>query len=139
MVNELDLWDVVPGLCPELDGPLTKMLLDEEITAEELRQIVLDVIQNVAGRRWWFAMRLIGTIRQSWEVIGGELALAGVRAHEVPLGAWLDAGLLVCIKGMEPDKVTMFMSQLEVPPPDIRVELEEMVMSPSEFAAIGAR
>lgn len=140
MTDGIDLWDVVPGLCPELDGPLTKMLLDEEIESEELRKLALSVIENAAGRKWWFAIRLINTVRSSWEVVGGEMVLQGIRAAEMPLGAWLDAALLTCVKGLEPDKITMFLSQLEVPPPDAAdEEIAEMVMSPSEFMSLGAR
>lgn len=138
MSDGIDLWDIVPGLCPELNDPMTKMLLNEDIDGEEVRKAALDILETASGRKWWITMRLISAVRNSWEVVGGELALQGVRANEVPLGAWLDAAFLVCIRGLEPDKVTMFTSQLEVPPIDISVEANEMVMSPSEFAAIGA-
>lgn len=138
MTEDVDLWDVVPGLCPELNGPLTKMLLNEDVDPDDIRKVALDVIETASGRRWWVAVRLVSIVRQSWEVVGGEMTLQGIRPAEIPFGAWLDAALLICVKGLEADKVTMFTSQLEAPPPDSGIKVQEMTMSPSEFMALGA-
>jgi hypothetical protein len=83
-------------------------------------------------------MRLIKTAMVSWEIVGGELAFRGVDAERLSVSAWLDAVLLICLRALDSTKVTMFMSQLEVPPAE---ELEnsspaDMEMSADAFLAL---
>lgn len=135
MAEELDPWDVVPGLCIDAEEVVTEALLNEQLEYSELRDIVLDVISMVTGRPWWIALRLVHIAKASWEAVGGELAFRGVQAQNISLAAWLDATLLVCLRSMESKDVTMFMTRLEAPPPG--VETEEPEMDRASFMAMG--
>lgn len=138
MADPFDLWDIVPGLCPEIEDELMLLLIDEELEPDEVRRIALGAIEMATGRRWWVAIKLIQVACQSWEIIGGNLAYRGIDASRISLGAWLDAVLLITVQNMEPDKVTMFTSQLEVPPPEFADEVPEPEMNRSSFFALGA-
>jgi hypothetical protein len=136
MVDGVDLWDIVPGMCPEIEDELTSAVLDGFIPPDALRETCLDTIEMVSGRSWWFTTRLIATVAKSWEVVGGELAFRNVDASRISLGAWLDAALAVCLRALEPDKITMFMSQLDAPPFEAKVPEPEM--DRAAFLAMGA-
>lgn len=137
MQENIDLFDIVPGLCPDLEERLMPLVFEEKIPLTDIRRASLDVISAVTGRPYWFAMRLIKTVSVSWEVVGGELALRGVDAERLSISAWLDAVLLICLKHLESAKVTLFMSQLEAPPVDEMENVPEMEMSADAFLALG--
>jgi hypothetical protein len=80
-------------------------------------------------------LRLISVARQSWTVVGGELAFRRIDAGLVSLAAWLDAVHLIILKGMDAKDVVMFASRLEAPPPG--VEVAEPVMDAGAFMAMG--
>jgi hypothetical protein len=139
MNDTVDLFDIVPGLCgDEFEHKLFESMLSEAFDLRDVKRAALDTISSVTGRPWWFAMRLIKTAMVSWEIVGGELAFRGVDAERLSVSAWLDAVLLICLRALDSTKVTMFMSQLEVPPAE---ELEnsspaDMEMSADAFLAL---
>lgn len=137
MQDHVDLFDIVPGMCPGFEEILMPVLLEEQVSLADVRRAALDVVSAVTGRPWWFATRLIKTAAVSWELVGGELALRSVDAERISLSAWLDAVLLICLKQMESTKVTLFMSQLEAPPVEEMENVEDMEMSPDAFLALG--
>lgn len=120
----LDLEDVFPGLAP--DGPETvdDLLFSGALSLDELYRIILDVITTVTGRPWWIAMRLITSAVKSWSIVGAKLVLSGVDAERVSLSAWLDAVFMIIVEGTPEDQLTMFLSQLEFPPPGFAPPLE---------------
>jgi hypothetical protein len=141
MAEPLDLFDIVPGMCgPYFESDVVHRMLDGLSEVQDIRRAGLDVISNVTGRPWWFSMRLIKTVMVSWEIVGGELAMRGIDAQRMSIAAWLDAVYYICIKNIEHSKLQMFMSQLEVPPPEELPFIEdsaEMEMSTDEFLALG--
>lgn len=137
MSADFEIWDIIPGQCPESTEAVEQALADGLISIADFRDICLEVITTVAGRPWWYAMRLIAVVQASWEVIGGNLIRQGALADQMPLGAWLDSALLTCLEHIPGDKATMFLSKLEVPPKDIGIEVEEPEMSRSEFLSLG--
>ena len=141
MQDDIDLFDVVPGMCgPTFEDQVTDNLLLGRIELSQIRRAALDVISSVTGRPWWFSMRLIKTAVASWEVIGGELAIRGVDAERLSISAWLDASLLICLRSIESNKITMFMSQLEIAPPEEGADQEEnMTMSADTFMSLSAQ
>lgn len=141
MQDDIDLFDVVPGMCgPTFEEQVTDSLLLGRIELSQIRRAALDVISSVTGRPWWFSMRLIKTAVASWEVIGGELAIRGVDAERLSISAWLDASLLICLRSIESNKITMFMSQLEIAPPEEGADQEEsMTMSADTFMSLSAQ
>ena len=111
--------------------------MDEELETEQLLELSLDIIEAASGRRWWIALRLIGVMMANWHVLGAEMLLRGVDATRLSLSGWLDVALLLAIRNMEPKDVTMFTSQLELPPPEERVEImEDMEMPRDQFLSI---
>ena len=141
MQDDIDLFDVVPGMCGSaFEDQVTDYLLSGRIELSQIRRAALDVISSVTGRPWWFSMRLIRTVMASWEVVGGEIAIRGVDAERLSISAWLDASFLICLRSLESNKITMFVSQLEVAPPEEAASQEEnMFMSADSFMALGAQ
>lgn len=140
MQENVDLFDIIPGMCGSaFEDKVTDYLLDGRIDFTQIRRASLDVVSSVTGRPWWFSMRLIKTIVASWEVIGGEIAMRGIDAERLSVSAWLDAALLICLRSLESNKITMFMSQLEIAPPEEAADQEEsMTMSADTFMALSA-
>lgn len=138
LMGEFDLFDLIPGLCDEGDDiEVQAALFEGEITVAEFKDACLGLISVAAGRPWWYSLRLIRTVASSWETIGGELAFRSIDANRISLGAWLDATLLICLRGMKPEQTTMFTSQLEMPPPELaQEEAPKLEMSRSQFLAM---
>jgi hypothetical protein len=97
--------DWIPYLHPDTSSVVLLAQIAEPVTWNE---IALDVIEGTlseeqisdgvhvlidlaSGRPWWMAQRQIKEIYSHWDLIGGTLTLAGVRADTIPLAAWLDA------------------------------------------------
>jgi hypothetical protein len=137
MAKEPDLWDIIPGMCDEaelLEDQLTDAMLDDQISFQQITDLCTQTLELASGRPWWVTIRLVFAATRSWEVVGGELAYRCIDAQKIPLGAWLDAVLLICVKGMPSEKITMFMSQLEIAPKGI--EVPELEMDMSDFMAM---
>lgn len=128
----LDLEDIFPGLAPGAFDLVDDLLYSEELTLDDLSTVVLNIITTVTGRPWWIAMRLVSGAMANWGFIGSKLVLAGVDASQVSLSAWLDAVFMITVEGTPEDKLTMFYSQLEFPPPGFEPQ-EEIVMDRSAF------
>lgn len=134
MARPFDPDDLILELVP--NG--SELLFLESVPAEDLDHISLDVIATVSARPWWEVFRLVGMAQSSWSVLGAELILKGIRADQISLAAWLDALLLVALRTMDKDSVTMFMLQLEQPPPEeMESVAEEMEMSADAFLSMG--
>lgn len=141
MQSPLELWDIIPGLCPDREEDIKDALLLGDIAVKEFRDLCFEVIAVASGRSWWFTLQLIQTVRASWEVLGGRLAYRQIDASKMPLGMWLDAALIVCLESMKPEQTTMFLSQLQMPPPGAEVPKEVLdaqipEMSKSTFMAM---
>jgi hypothetical protein len=132
MADELDLEHVVLELCP---GGYA-LLFEEDLDLDGLYQVLLDVIEQVSGRKWWIALRFIGVIRANWNVLGAEMFYRHIDPTALSLSGWLDAMLVLTIKAMDPKDVAMFTSRLEDPPPGEEVAPEEMEMSAEQFLSM---
>lgn len=120
LFQDFDIWDIIPGLCPDYADEVDEILLQGHVTLPMFRDLCLELITEATGRPWWYVLRLVGVVKGSWEIVGGELAFRGIRADELSLGAWLDAVLLICLRNLGSTEDTMmFTSQLEKPPPDL--------------------
>jgi hypothetical protein len=135
MSPDLTAWDIIPGLCPGMEDQLDSAMLAGTVEYRQVHDTALEVVATVGARPWWFTLRLLSVMSASWESVGGELALSGVDAATMALGAWLDAALLTCLRGVDPKDVTMFMSRLEAPPAG--EEVAEPEMSRAAFLALG--
>ncbi len=113
------------------------LLWNGELDIEEFNDIVLELIGEVSGRPWWVTMKLISSAKGSWDFLGAELMLQGIRATEVSLSAWLDVVLLLILRNIDPDKATLFTSELEMPPPGVEMKPEELEISAQQFLSMG--
>jgi hypothetical protein len=137
MVEELNLDDIFPGLLKEGDSRIVEeMILDGHLSLEEYEAIIFDIIETVSSRSWWVAIRLIETVRTSWDTIGAEMTLRGINAAQVSLSSWLDVALLTIIRSLEPKEVQMWCMRLEAPPANEKIDESAMEMSPSQFMAM---
>lgn len=132
MQESPDLEGILMELCP--NG--AKLLFDDSVGQEELWDVLLDVVENVSGRHWWIALRLINVCRASWNVLGAEMFYRGVDPTRLSLAAWLDAMLLIIIRAMEPKDVAMFTLKLEAVPAGEESDPEEMEMSQDQFLSM---
>jgi hypothetical protein len=67
------------------------LLVAGEVTAEELSAGIQAVIEQVCGRPFHAALLLATLASELWQIIGGELALAGFQWDRQPIAAALDA------------------------------------------------
>jgi hypothetical protein len=82
----------LPGM---LDDDARIALMDAleygDITLAELEDANRDALEQISGWRWWSAAKLIATLCNSWQTMGGLLTLSGVNPREESLGAVLAA------------------------------------------------
>lgn len=105
----------------DIPTTLTEDLLDGAVTSKQITDAVLDTISLVSGRPWWFTLRLLHTAAQSWDTIGGYLAIKGIRADVMSLQMWCDALLHTILRHVSDEKHTSFLAQLKAPPPGSEV------------------
>lgn len=137
MVEEIEAMEVLDALMPFEDTEeLRDLLWDDKFTLSDLHDLLLEIVSAVTGRPWWIVFKLVVAMRQHWDFLGAELALQGVRADTISIAAWLDVALLTILRNIEPEKATMFTSQLEMPPPGVTVEPEAMEISANQFMSM---
>jgi len=104
---------------------------------DEVEDLAMDILEEVTGRDWWVALRLIGVVQGGWHILGAEMALRHIDPERLSLASWLDAMTVVMLQSMDKDNVTMFVSQLEMPPVKVRAEImDEMEMSQDQFMSL---
>lgn len=120
----IDWLQFLLSTAPDIDGMITTIMpeiedyvFDNDINFIEMYKTALSVLEIVAGRPWWVALRIISVAVGAWEIIGPKLAISGIDARNVSLASWLDVVLYLAIESMDPKKVTMFTLKIEAPPP----------------------
>jgi len=66
-------------------------LLAGSLPAETVTSAGQSLLTVAAGRDWWEVINILAVADETWEALGGELALAGITPERVTLGVWLDA------------------------------------------------
>jgi hypothetical protein len=129
----------VEGIIFDLFVDSDDLLIEGEITSEELYEAVLLLISTVSARPWWVSLRLINVARTSWAILGPEM-LESLDASQVSISAWLDVFLIKALNAMDPKDTTLFTSQLEAPPASEQSEdpMDDMEMDASAFLSFGA-
>lgn len=121
--------DVFPGLCePDDVVAVNLMLINGEVTMDQMTEALYGVLEQASGRRWWVTIRLARTIRAGWDRIGGRLASHGVTPFDVPLAYWLDgayAAILEIIMEADPKAVGSFTQKLVAAPPGLAKQVFE--------------
>jgi len=88
------------GSSPDVED----MLMDGRITADELAQVMRDVVEQVSGRSLHVAFVIASVATGSWPLIGGQLAQTGFRWDVQPIGAALDALYVILSASMKDDE-----------------------------------
>jgi hypothetical protein len=116
------------------------MLLDGEVSAEEITTRSRELLTAAAGRPWWEADRLIRSSGAQWHIIGGELTRLGVDLGDVPLAAALNAIYVICTRTMDEKERNKFDVDLRLPPIGVdgvkAEELYDVRAAESAFAAL---
>lgn len=132
---------LIPGLMDSAaEERLSDMLMDGEVTAEDITTRSRELLTAAAGRPWWEADRLIRSSAASWHIIGGELTRLGVDLGRVPLAAALNAIYVVCVRTMDEKERNKFDIDLRVPPIGVEgvkpEELYDVQAAESAFMAL---
>ena len=114
-------------------------IIDGEVDLEILSDTILNTVTLVSGRSWWFTMKLLYAAQNSWDAIGGYLALKGIRADVLPLQGYLDAVLAAVLRHVEPKNQTPFLARLRLPPAGQKIELDEKKEADAFLAYMGGR
>lgn len=132
---------LIPGLMEDgAEERVVDLLLDGQITAEDIARRSRELLTAAAGRPWWEADRLIRSSGASWHIIGGELTRLGVDLNAVSLAAALNAIYVVCVRTMDERERNKFDIDLRLPPIGVEgVKPEDMYdqrAAESAFAAL---
>ena len=129
--------DIVPGLLVDT-GDLADLLLDGEVSYEEVRAVARDALTEAAGMKWWIATQLAHVASSTW--VAAELTLRGVDPARVSLGAWLGAAHRAATRNMEKTDLAQFDFELERPPDGVPPEewFDEEEAANSFVAAMAA-
>lgn len=128
LILEGTLYRVLPGWLDEDADVLSTMILDGEISDDDLGTATFDAITVVGGRKHWWIFNLIGVAASNntaWSTLNGRLIHAGVDAQAISLSAWVDALYAICVENMDKDQRIQFDTHVETPPADEPIDEEE--------------
>lgn len=120
----------------ELVSDGVQILLNENLSNEEIVDLGLDMVELAGGRPWWVSMRLVSILRDNWNVLGADMLKGGVDPTRLSLSGFLDVALLQALRSMEENQTTMFIMQLEMPPPGVDIPEEELEMTREQFLSL---
>lgn len=108
---------LIPGLMDDdAEERVGDLLLEGELTTQEIVDRSRELLTEAAGRPWWEADRLIRSSGASWNIIGGELTRLGVDLGTVSLAAALNAIYVICVRTMDEKERNKFDVDLRLPP-----------------------
>lgn len=112
------LLDVVPGLleAPDRVRVANAMVLGR-LTARQCADAAKTTITTVSARKWWEAMRLVGSVDQPRGELYGHLMLAGIDPEQCSIGAWCSALHTLLVRNLD-DKGRMKYDASMMLPPD---------------------
>lgn len=116
---------ILPGMAgAECRVHLYRSLLKGDFTVEEWKRLLWDIIEVVAGRRWWQALNLINGMKDvgNWEQVFGHLMLRGVDVNAVSLAAWLDATYALCTENMDKEDKIKFQIAIDTVPESVSID-----------------
>lgn len=108
--NRGGIWELMEGL--DLDG----LRADPDVSAEDLQDAVLMLLEAAAGRTWRAACVIAATAADRWDLIGAELARAGIRWDQISLSAALDAMYASARRHLSEEGQAAFIQLLERDP-----------------------
>lgn len=121
--DPFDLSSILPGMLAEDDqSALADAAWAGRVGDKELEDAALEIISEVTGRDWWWAMHLLWVAAGSWMIVYGRMVTQGINPTAIPIGAFLDALYLTCTQGMDKEQRSAFDRDLEKPPPGVSPE-----------------
>jgi hypothetical protein len=105
--------DILGTLDLAEDVDIEGMLIDGVVSIDVLREALERLVESAAGRSSWVAMVIAHTASAHWHVVGADLARAGMRFIEIPLGAALDAMYGSLIRAMDEKGIKQFNDSLD--------------------------
>jgi hypothetical protein len=125
LANNPTLDDILPGMAgPQCRAHLYRSMMAGSFTTEEWKQLLLDIIEAVSGRRWWQALNLINAMKEpaNWTPVHGHLLLRGIDVRQVSLAAWLDATYALVTENMDKDEKIKFQLAIDTVPDSVSAE-----------------
>lgn len=116
-----DWFAIVPALLDPADVTVDEALDNGTVTHVDCLQAARDAVSVTAGVPWWVALRLIQTMAETPE-LAGELALQGVDAAVVSLGAVVQALYRVVVREADRKQRRKIDSDLERVPAEVSIE-----------------
>jgi len=125
------LYQILPGWIDDDDQAerLGTLMLDGELSEDEVRSATLDAVTVAGGRKHWWIFNLLGVAvsnNTAWATLNGRLVQAGVDSERISLAAYVDALYAICVENMDKDQRIQFDTHVDSPPPEEPIdEVEE--------------
>jgi hypothetical protein len=115
-----------------------RLVLDDLVAPEDGEQLLYAVVEELTGRHWWIALRLVAIVREYFHVLGPEMWMSGADPNKLSLAGWLDIMTILIMERVSADQQPMFFSQLEMPPASVGTEAleEELTMTTDQFLSL---
>lgn len=91
-------------------------IMDGHLAPDIMQNRMLEIVTLVSGRPWWVTLRLLYAAQESWDAIGGYLAIKGVNAAMMSFQAFMDALLNAILCHVDPKNHSSMMTKLKMPP-----------------------
>lgn len=128
---------VLPGLLDEEPAEyLLDLLQSGQITGKQLNHASYKAVTQAAGRDWWAAVRLTGTMAAGDGQIMGEMILRGVNPSALTYDHWLSAVYALLTRNKDEKELFKFNASLFLPPNIPGLEIEEAVMDEQQVLAM---
>lgn len=111
-----------------------RILLDQEITLDEVGQVSKDALEAVSGWHWWSAEVMIRSAAEEWRMIAGEMTKRGLDPGRLPLGAWLNGLYAMATERLDASERAAFNMRLDTPPPSAVPKEEREALAAAQFA-----
>lgn len=132
-----DLAAIFPGLLRdrELENEVWTLLVEDEVTREDLVVAAHGALSAAAGRPWWEAQRLVAAAmhERASAVVLGSLVRSGFDFGVRSLAAFLDAAYSFAVQDRNEESRMRLDIELRTPPPGVEIE-EVDAMFPDDEA-----
>ena len=122
--DRMKLVDLFPGQDKSARAHLFRSLASGSLTYKEWEEMTFEVLDMVAGRRWWQAMNLINGMKEpgTWPMIYGQLMLRGLDRDRFWFAAGLVATYALCTARLYKNDRIKFDLTLDTPPAGAKPE-----------------
>jgi len=134
---ETDALDIIPGLLYDEDQDrFDELIFANGLDAEELKQVIYELIGEASGHKWWWTLNLLSVLRgaNSTQWLG---EMTRYNATQMSLGGWCNALYAMLMKYQKPEDRMKIDMELEMPPPDVELEISEADQRATETAFFG--